>query len=229
MLESQQQFVKTVNMRMIGGGNVKKGIVNSGNNMLFRVSRNRQAGLGTSTLTTQQLKTLYGRGRTPTLTLYKIPSGTPVTHETIKQIVGNTPHSLGDITAKSAPEIKANAYSAYKNLVSQRSVLDSLLEQTADDVLHILFAFTDDPMLQALLGSTSTSSEMRYLHFLYYSESYGGSDTFDANRFGNQVQDAIVSDADDLFLPSEPILYYPDQTFVNCEQSACIAALGERF
>ena len=215
VLESQQQFVKTVNMRMIGGGNVKKGIVNSGNNMLFRVSRNRQAGLGTSTLTTQQLKTLYGRGRTPTLTLYKIPSGTPVTHETIKQIVGNTPHSLGDLDAKPAPEIKAKAHSAYKNLVSQKSILDSLLEQTADDVLHILFGFTDDPMLQALLGSTSTSSEMRYLHFLYYSESYEGLETIDGNGFGNPVQDAIVNNPDDVYLSSEEIPYYTDKTFVS--------------
>ena len=61
VLESQQQFVKTVNMRMIGGGNVKKGIVNSGNNMLFQVASSRQAGLGIKTIIPLQLMKLYGR------------------------------------------------------------------------------------------------------------------------------------------------------------------------
>ena len=218
VLESQQQFVKTVNMRMIGGGNVKKGIVNSGNNMLFRVSRNRQAGLGTSTLTTQQLKTLYGRGRTPTLTLYKIPSGTPVTHETIKQIVGNTPHSLGDMDAKPAPEIKANAHSAYKNLVSQKSILDSLLDSIADDVIHILFGYSDDSTFQSLFGSTTISSNMQYSAFAYYGGSYTGSSPIDSHGFASLTQGTVVSDADDLYLLSEESSYYTDETFVKCEQ-----------
>jgi len=61
VLESQQQFVQTINMRMIGGGNVKKGIINSGNNMLFQVSKNRQAGLGVKTVIPLQLMKLYGR------------------------------------------------------------------------------------------------------------------------------------------------------------------------
>jgi hypothetical protein len=61
VLQSQQQFVKTINMRMIGGGNIKKGIINSGNNMLFQVSSNRQAGLGVNTLNQLQLMRLYGR------------------------------------------------------------------------------------------------------------------------------------------------------------------------
>lgn len=61
VLQSQQQFVKTINMRMIGGGNIKKGIINSGNNMLFQVSSNRQAGLGVNTFNQLQLMRLYGR------------------------------------------------------------------------------------------------------------------------------------------------------------------------
>lgn len=214
VLESQQQFVKTVNMRMIGGGNVKKGIVNSGNNMLFRVSRNRQAGLGTSTLTTQQLKSLYGRGRTPTLTLYKIPSGTPVTHETMTQLVSNSPHSHGDMSEISTTNLQQKAHSAYKNLVSQKSVLDSLLDSIADDVLHIVFGYSDDPTLQALFGSSTTSSNMQYSAFTYYRGGYVGSDTFDANGFGNPVQDAIVSGPEDLYLLSEGSSYYVDKYFV---------------
>tara|TARA_Y100000287_G_scaffold186028_1_gene191382 strand:+ start:2737 stop:3399 length:663 start_codon:yes stop_codon:yes gene_type:complete len=215
VLESQQQFVKTVNMRMIGGGNVKKGIVNSGNNMLFRVSRNRQAGLGTSTLTTQQLKTLYGRGRAPTLTLYKVPSGSPVTHETMKSIVGNSPHSHGNMSELSTTNVKQKAHSAYKNLVSQKSVLDSLLDSVADDVLHILFGYSDDPILQGLFGSTTTSSNMQYSAFTYYGDSYVGSDSVDGNGFGNPVQDAIVNNPDDVYLSSEEIPYYTDKTFVS--------------
>lgn len=61
VLESQQQFVRLANMRMTGGGNLKKGIVNSGNNMLFRVSSSRQAGLGVQTVSILQLMKLYGR------------------------------------------------------------------------------------------------------------------------------------------------------------------------
>ena len=56
-----KQFEKTANMRMIGGGNVKKGIINSGNNMLFQTPGTRKIGLGAKTLTTVQLFKLYGR------------------------------------------------------------------------------------------------------------------------------------------------------------------------
>lgn len=214
VLESQQQFVKTVNMRMIGGGNVKKGIVNSGNNMLFRVSRNRQAGLGTSTLTTQQLKTLYGRGRAPTLTLYKIPSGSPVTHETMKSIVGNSPHSLGDMDGETTSDIKTKAHSAYKNLVSQKSILDSLLDSIADDVLHIIFGFSELVTIQQLFDPTPTGNKL-YFHFPYYGTNYTGLEPIDVNGFGNPVQGEIVNNPDDVYLSSEEIPYYTDKTFVS--------------
>lgn len=62
ILEAQlKKFEKTANMRMIGGGNVKKGILNGGNNMLFNMPGTRKMGLGAKTLTTVQLFKLYGR------------------------------------------------------------------------------------------------------------------------------------------------------------------------
>lgn len=56
-----QKFNQTSNMRMIGGGNVKKGILSSGNSMLLQAPGTRKMGLGATVLTTQQLFLLYGR------------------------------------------------------------------------------------------------------------------------------------------------------------------------
>lgn len=61
-MEAQlKKFEKTANMRMIGGGNVKKGILNNGNNMLFQTPGTRKMGLGVKKLTTEKLFMLYGR------------------------------------------------------------------------------------------------------------------------------------------------------------------------
>ena len=61
-MESQfNKFEKTANMRMVGGGNVKKGILNSGNNMLLQTPGTRKIGLGAKKITTKQLFKLYGR------------------------------------------------------------------------------------------------------------------------------------------------------------------------
>ena len=61
-MEAQlNKFEKTANMRMVGGGNVKKGIVNSGNNMLFQAPGTRKIGLGVKKITTEQLFKLYGK------------------------------------------------------------------------------------------------------------------------------------------------------------------------
>lgn len=61
-MEAQlKKFEKTANMRMIGGGNVKKGILNFSNNMLFKTPGTRKMALGANTLTTAQLFKLYGR------------------------------------------------------------------------------------------------------------------------------------------------------------------------
>lgn len=61
-MEAQlNKFKKTANMRMIGGGNVKKGILNRGNNMLFQTPGTRKMGLGAKKITTEQLFKLYGK------------------------------------------------------------------------------------------------------------------------------------------------------------------------
>ena len=151
VLESQQQFVKTVNMRMIGGGNVKKGIISSGNNMLFRVSSNRQAGLGVNTLDPIQLMTLYGRSKQvnpplPPLTVTKIGSGSSVTHEKVKTIINNSPHQFGNIDLLSAPQKEEKTQSTKNKLNQQKQALMSLLEQVEDDIniILVLSAYSDN-------------------------------------------------------------------------------------